>query len=344
MKVWFPCIRTNSGTDIYTRRLANALRSRNVETEITWFSPRYEFLPHLLYRFPVPPGTDVIHANTWNGFAFGRHGRPLIVTEHLGVNDPENRRSPNPARRIYHQLFIKTFIRKSLNSASIVTAVSEFVGKGLKRAFDADARAVYNWVDTSVFKPANPGNEPKHPFRLLFIGNLSMRKGADLLPSVMEKLGNAFELAFTSGLRDGGSIRVTDNMKSIGRLTSDDELVAAYNSCDAVIYPSRSEGFGLVPAEAMACGKPVVAFNNTALPEVIKDGETGILCPTDDVESLVAACRRLASNSDIYRTYSIAARRRVEELFCEEAIIPRYMSLYEEAIERFKRAPNQRER
>ena len=96
----------------------------------------------------------------------------------------------------------------------------------------------------------------------------------------------------------------------------------------ALLFPSRFEGFGLAPLEAMACGKPVITSDNSALPEVVKDRVTGILCPTDDVKAFAKACISLAENLEILRAYGKAARARVEELFAETKIVLKYIKLY----------------
>ncbi len=84
----------------------------------------------------------------------------------------------------------------------------------------------------------------------------------------------------------------------------------------------------------MACGKPVNAANSSSLPEVVEDGETGILCPRDDIGTFVSACRKLANNPETLKEYGQAARRRAEGLFSEDNIVPQYISLYEVLLRR----------
>ena len=63
-------------------------------------------------------------------------------------------------------------------------------------------------------------------------------------------------------------------------------LVAAYQSCDILLFPSRLEGFGIAPAEALACGRPVVTTDISALPEVVDHGQNGFLCPRNGLSGL----------------------------------------------------------
>lgn len=334
VKIWLPIIKGSSGIDIFTRRLADALQRHGIEAEVTWYPIYFQFAPFLLKTVPPPPRTDLIHALSWNGFAFKRPGIPLVVTEQLGVSDPIDRSYKSLAQHLYHETLIRRFARASFFAASAITAVSHFTAAGLARAFGIhSALVIYNWVNTRVFSPTKQiplSTQP--PFRLLFMGNPSRRKGADLLIPIMRELGNAFELRFTSGLRNLRMRGVQQNMVPLGRLTGESQLIKAYRQCDALLFPSRFEGLPQAPLEAMACSKPVIAARSSSLPEVVEDGATGALCPKDDLGAFVTACRKLADHPEILYAYGQAARRRAEQLFSEEIVIPQYIALYEKLV------------
>jgi alpha-maltose-1-phosphate synthase len=74
------------------------------------------------------------------------------------------------------------------------------------------------------------------------------------------------------------------------------QLRDAYRDADALLFPTRLEGFGYAAAEAMACGIPVIATNGSSLPEVVSHGRSGILCAIDDIRAFAAAARQLAEN------------------------------------------------
>ena len=77
---------------------------------------------------------------------------------------------------------------------------------------------------------------------------------------------------------------------------SNDELAACYAACEIFALPSRSEGFGLVYLEAMACGKPVIGGSHGGAPEIIQDGVTGYLVPHGDPIQLATAIQTLLSD------------------------------------------------
>lgn len=337
IKVWLPTIKGNSGTDVYTIRLAKALDNRGIANEITWFNSRYELFPVLLkYRKP-PDHVNIIHANAWNAFAFKRSGIPLIATEHHNVFDPQYRPFKNYMQYIYHQVHIRHFLNSSFEKADIITTVSQYMAKSIaKTAKITSVRTIYNFVDTNVFRPLPEKTSAVNgKFKLLFVGNPTHRKGGDLLAPIMKKLGDKFELYCTSGLRNLTTQHNNKNIISVDHIDSDEALVELYNKCHALLFPTRFEGFGYVALEAMACGKPVVTTNNSALPEIVKDGETGILCPTDDISAMVSACKMLAKDEVLYNAYSHAARERATACFSEEHIISQYIALYQEAINNY---------
>ena len=331
MKIWFPIIEGGSGTDVYTRRLAHALERRGIDTEISWFPTYYQMAPFLLSRICPPLGTSLIHANSWNGFAFRRAGIALIVTEHLPVFDPGYTPYKTLPQRVFHATLIRCYESASLRVAAAITAVSRATAQSLAAHMGVDRAVVIpNWVNTSIFRP----REKKIPavrsaFRLLFIGNLSRRKGADLLRPIMAALGPGFELRFTSGLRKSRVLAAAANCVPLGQLNGDAELLHAYHDSDALLFPSRLEGLPQAPLEAMACAKPVIGAHIRSTAEVVEHGVSGILCPVDNIQAFVSACRELAHPPETLEEMGRAARRRVQEHFSEEQIIPQYIALYE---------------
>ena len=330
MNVWFPAIRAGSGADIYTERLASALAGMGINTSITWFNRYFEFAPGLL-KYVIPPAnTDIIHVNSWNGFAFSRPGRRLVVTVHLCVHDPLLLQYKSKLQCIYHDQLIRKYESSGFKLADRVTAVSNYTSDIVQGIFNIEApMPIYNGIDTGFFKPAEHKAKNER-FTLLFVGNTTRRKGFDLLKPIMEKLGNDFILKYTSGFRKS-SHTAANNMQNIGTLNQE-ELVTAYHQCDALLFPSRLEGFGYSVCEAMACGKPVIASDNSSLSEIIRDGETGLLCKTDVVDEFCAAARLLASDPGLAEKTGKAARLHVMENFTLGKMAHEYSGLYESML------------
>jgi glycosyltransferase involved in cell wall biosynthesis len=107
------------------------------------------------------------------------------------------------------------------------------------------------------------------------------------------------------------------------------------NAVDVVCFPTQpslGEGFGLAALEAMAASRPVVATAVASLPEVVLDGETGLLVPAGDVEALARALARLALDGDERTQMGTAGRRRAGSTFSLDAMVRRTMGVYQEAL------------
>jgi glycosyltransferase involved in cell wall biosynthesis len=110
-----------------------------------------------------------------------------------------------------------------------------------------------------------------------------------------------------------------------------DDVSALLAGCDVFCLPSRSEGLPLVVLEAMAHGKPVVATAVGGTPELVRDGETGLLVPPGDASALAAALRSLIADPERAARMGAAGRRRVLDEFGAAAMVERILGLYEGA-------------
>lgn len=331
MKIWLPYIRSGSGTDVFTEILASALSDFGCQTVTSPVDHHWQFFPWGMPYLTAPVGTDITLVNSWNGFMFRRPGIKQVVVEHLCVHDPAMRPYRNFAQAIFHNIAVQHFEKESFRTADAVVAVSEDTAAAVRAIFGATRVAViHNGIDTSFFCPASAPAAPdftRRPVRLLFVGNLIRRKGADLLPRIMSKLGPGYELHYTSGLRAKRKFVASPNMKPMGRLDRE-QVLQAYRWADMLLFPTRLEGFGYAAAEAMACGIPVVASDTTALPEVVTDGVTGRLCPVDDVGAFVEAIRSLAGHPDQLAAMAQNARTVVLERFTLDSMVRKYISLF----------------
>lgn len=333
MKIWFPNVIAGSGADIYVQLLARGLRALGCETVITPIPHRWQYFPWRLKHLTMPPGTDVILANSWNGFAFAHFPARLVVIEHHCIFDPAYLPYRSFAQAVFHETLVRHFERASFARADRVVTVSHYTAASLKSLFGVDdAQTIHNGIDTDFFTPAaqaQPAAVQDRLFRLLFVGNPMRRKGADLLLPIMRELGPGFELRYTSGLRDDEHVPDGLNVRCIGRL-DDHALREEYRNADLLLFPSRLEGFGYAAVEAMACGTAVVSSNSSSLPEIVEDGVTGSLAQVDDVEAFAAAIRALRDDRDRLARYSAAGRERVLGRFALSHMSRQYLELFEQ--------------
>ncbi|MBC7085023.1 MAG: glycosyltransferase [Methanomethylovorans sp.] len=111
------------------------------------------------------------------------------------------------------------------------------------------------------------------------------------------------------------------------------QLAVFYNACDIFLMPSTAEAFGLMAIEAMACGKPVIVFEGTALPEVIFAPKGGIAVPQGDVDALVFVIEDLVINPKKRQEIGNLAYNIAKENYDRDIFIDRIIALYRQIIE-----------
>src|SRR5262245_25262936 len=115
--VWFPTVRTGTGTDVFTVRMASALRQRGVRTEIAWLPLRAEYAPWTV-AVPQPPAwATVAHVNTWLHTRFLPPHLPVVATIHHAVHHPDARAYKGPTRAAYHRWWIAPNERRVMRGA-----------------------------------------------------------------------------------------------------------------------------------------------------------------------------------------------------------------------------------
>jgi glycosyltransferase involved in cell wall biosynthesis len=330
MKIWLPFIVGGSGTDTFTRTFARFLEKAGHKPVVQPFPHWFQYAPDALSLVRPPAGTDLVFTNSWNGFAFSKRGLPMVTMEQLCIHDPAFAEFRSIPQALFHNTFVRWFEGRTFKSASIVVAVSEATKTAVEGAFPGTHPVVIpNGVDTDFFRPAEDPVPSRDGFRLLFVGNLTRRKGADLLAPIMDELGDGYELHYTSGLR----VRSRPNIRNGHPLGSlgPEEVRTAYQSADALLFPTRLEGLPLSVLEAMACGLPVVGSNLSSMPEAVADGVTGYLRPLDPT-ALAQAVRDLALNPRSREEMSTNARRHATNTFDMVSVAKRYLRVFSELV------------
>jgi glycosyltransferase involved in cell wall biosynthesis len=299
------------------------------------YSPWWTLFPPVLAAFSSSK-VDLIHASADYGVFFARPGVPLVATLHNYTSDLFMRDYSSSLQYLHYRTDLRWFSRLTFERATVVVAISQFIAQLATKDLQTDTpvRLIYNGVDHTLFVPGNAKTR-SWPFRVLFCGNLNRRKRAQLLPSLAAALGDGFEIHYTAGL-SGGALDLPAAgrgvLRPLGRIEHAD-MPAVYQSMDALFMPSVREGFGLCVAEAMACGLPVVACRESAMPELVEAGRGGTLCPVDDVACYADAIRRLADDRVSARRMGEFNRGRIEEQFTQVRMIEEYRALFESVLD-----------
>jgi glycosyltransferase involved in cell wall biosynthesis len=251
-------------------------------------------------------GADVVHAHWLPVGAVGlATGKPVVLQLH-GTDVAAARRVPWLARAV-------------LRRVQIVLCVSSALADDARALGAERVRVVPNGVEL----PPEPGVEADPPY-VLFAGRLSREKGIQELVAAAN--GLPLVVAGDGPLRD----EVPQARGMLPRA----ELEPLLAGAAVVAVPSRREGFGLVAAEAMAHGKPVVASAVGGLLDLVVDGETGLLVPPGDVEALRAALERLLGDPELRRRLGAAGRDRVGRTLAWSVVTDQLAGMLREASQK----------
>lgn len=219
-----------------------------------------------------------------------------------------------------------------LEKLHIVT-VSKWL-KGVAEASfmkDKDIRCIYNGIDLNIFKPSSSpfrdtygiGNK----FMILAVANpWSNRKGFDKFLKLAQRLDSNSVIVMV-GISETQKAILPNNIIGFPRTANQLQLAQIYSAADVLVNLSLEETFGLVVAEALACGTPAIVVNSTACPEVVSE-DTGIVIEPNDDNSLDQALRRIREHGKTF--YSGQCVQRAGQFFSNKEMQRQYYLLYRE--------------
>jgi glycosyltransferase involved in cell wall biosynthesis len=246
---------------------------------------------------------DLVHAHWLPAGAIALSLRKPYVVQVWGTDVELARRAPWLARPI-------------LRRARSVVAASTWLADAARELGAERVEVIPSGVDL----PEDVG-PPAEPPEVLYAGRLSREKGvldlaeaADGLPLVV-----------------AGDGPLRERLPGALGFVPHDELERLYERAAVVVCPSRREGFGVVCAEAMAHGRPVVASAVGGLLDLVVDGETGLLVPARDPAALRGALERLLGDAELRERLGAAARERIRQRFAWDAVLDATLELYARA-------------
>jgi glycosyltransferase involved in cell wall biosynthesis len=267
------------------------------------------FLPAMLLSFAraarrASRDADIVHAH-WlpTALVAATTGRPFVV-QLWGTDVELARRAPWLARRI-------------LRSARLAICASTELADAARGLGARAVRVIPSGVDVPETVP-----EPDEPPHILFAGRLSPEKG--VLELVEAAQGLPLVVAGDGPLRD----RVPGALGFVPH----DRLLGLYGRAAVVACPSHREGYGVVCAEAMAYGRPVVASAVGGLLDLVVDGETGLLVRPGDIPALRDALERLLGDAGLRSRLGAAARKRARKLLSKEQTVALTLAAYDDAL------------
>jgi alpha-maltose-1-phosphate synthase len=326
--------------------------------------PAWEALGRDLAMAADPTDADLVHCHTWYTHLAGllvqrAYSVPLVVTVH----------SLEPLRPWKREQLgggydLSSWVeRTALEAANAVIAVSQGTRDDVLRNFDVAAERVHvihNGIDAEFFAPdpdtdalVRHGVDPSLPY-VLFVGRVTRQKGIVHLVRAIRHLAPGIGVVLAAGQPDTPALaaeveagvaeaqRDRSNVVWIPQMLTREEIRQLYSHAALFVCPSVYEPFGIINLEAMACARPVVASAVGGIPEVVVDGETGVLVPVElradepmtpvDPDryalDLATAVNGLMADPARRAAMGAAGRRRAVEHFSWSSIADQTLALY----------------
>ncbi len=244
--------------------------------------------------------------------------------------------------------WVKPFLKFAIGQAQAVFANSSFTASKIKALRNVNVE----WSPYGTTLESSAASEVEavpHPingkFKILFVGRHIERKGICYLIEAAKYLPrDKFEIRIV-GVGD-----LTEKLKELaahnagnaeivftGKLSPED-LAKEYRTANVFTLPAiidskgDTEGLGVVLIEAMELGLPIVASNVGGIPDVVIDGESGILVPEKDPQALANAFKRLESEPGLVKQLLEGSRKRIRECFTWDGIIERQIAEYKKVV------------
>lgn len=211
-------------------------------------------------------------------------------------------------------------------------------------------------LDTESYKPSNRLvarellNLPQDKQLILFgafSATKDQRKGFHLLLPALQSLsksgwGDQIELVVFGASQPEKPVDLGFKAHYLGHLNDDNSLALVYSAADVMIVPSIQESFGQTASESLACGTPVVAFNATGLKDIVDHQQNGYLAHPFEIEDLAKGIAWVLEDIVRHQKLCNRAREKAEQEFALELQARRYLSLYDEILDKCDRQKYQK--
>lgn len=239
-----------------------------------------------------------------------------------------------------------TITKFSIEKSDALTAVSKYLQKETLDAFGCTAcriDVIPNFVDPKVYDRTRYGEEVRAQFNggrkvLMHISNFRpVKRVKDVvsvfagvrkqMPSVLVMVGDGPDRQDAE--QHARELGVEKDVQFLGKIDSVAPLLA---SADLFLLLTDAESFGLSALEALASGTPVIGTNVGGLPEVVRNGDTGVLCDVGDVAGMTSAAVDLLRDDAKWKRMSVCAAQDARQRFAMDDVVQRYEALYQATI------------
>jgi len=298
---------------------------------------------------------QLVHSHTWYANLGGHLASMLYGIPHVMTMHSLEALRPWKAEQLGGGYQVSTWCeRTSAAAAAAVVAVSDGMRADILSAYPEiraeRVRVIRNGIDTDEYRP-DPGTgvlerygvDRARPY-VIFVGRITRQKGVPVLLRAASRLIPEAQLVLLAGAADTPEqlaevTELVDGLRAtrsgviwIPEMLPKPEVIQFLTHATVFAIPSIYEPLGIVNLEAMACGTAVAGSRTGGIPEVVADGETGLLVPPDDPPALAEALNALLRDPARARAMGQAGRKRAIAEFGWPAIAAQTADLYAELV------------
>jgi alpha-maltose-1-phosphate synthase len=302
-------------------------------------------------------GADLVHSHTWYANLAGYLAGQLYAIPHVMTAHSLEPLRPWKAEQLGGGYALSSWCeRTAIESADAVIAVSAGMRSDILSTYPVvrpeRVHVIHNGIDSVQYSPdpgtdvlARYGIDPARP-SVVFIGRVTRQKGLPVLLRAAERLDPAAQLVLCAGQADTPELEaevsgLVAHLRAtrpgviwISGMLAKAEVIQILGHATVFACPSLYEPLGIVNLEAMACGAAVVASDVGGIPEVVADGQTGLLVPPGDPAALAVALSTLIADPSRAATMGRAGRKRAVAEFSWATIAVQTAGLYETLVSR----------
>ena len=351
------------------------LSVKGVHADVTLPSqdPRHAKFMDTLQRDLLMAGSvknaNIVHCHTWYSHLAGCLVKPLTGAKLVLTTHSLEPHRPWKVEQLGTAYFASTWIeRTAYENADGVVAVSQSMKRDVNDLYGVPferTRVIPNGIDLDEYKPKPDeevlkryGIDPSTPY-VLFVGRITRQKGILHLVNAIKDFRPGTQVVLCAGAPDTKEIEaeMTERVETaraegeqsivwVRQMVPRENIITLYTHAALFVCPSVYEPFGIINLEAMACETPVLASKVGGIPEIINDGETGLLVPFEQAgeddfgpkepekfsKDLAEAVNQLLENPERLQEMGRASRNRVEEKFSWKAVAAETLEFYKSLL------------
>jgi len=306
-------------------------------------------------------GVDLVHSHTWYANMAGHWSKLLYGVPHVITAHSLEPQRPWKAEQLGGGYQLSSWAeRTAYESADAIVAVSQGMRRDVLSSYPAldptKVHVIYNGIDTDFYRPDQDidvleriGVDLDRPY-VAFVGRITRQKGVPHLLRAGLQFAPDLQIVLLAGAADTPDLEAEtdaavadlrssrDGVFVVSKMLTRTDVRQVLSHALAFLCPSIYEPLGIVNLEAMACETAVVASRVGGIPEVVVEGETGLLVDYDSSDPIrferdfATAVNRLASDTAMATAFGKAGRDRAVQSFAWDEIAKRIVHLYESLI------------